>query len=102
MPQSRICFFINKYINVSSWTGDFPSPNYGFLRLKSPVNDARDVVIYNIYWPFDSKSAIASPSDGLPIPSDAKNVLFLFHFLLQDTLYLGTSISTTPLGEDIM
>ncbi len=83
--NSRVCFFINKSINPSSWTGDFPSPDYGFLHLRSRVNGARDGVILNIYRPIGSKSAIASLSDRLPVPSDAKDVLSLLHFSLQDT-----------------
>ncbi len=81
----RVCFFINKSINPSSWSGYFPSPDYGFLRFRSPVNGARDVVIHNIYRPIGSKSAIASLSNGLPVPSDATDILSLLHFSLQDT-----------------
>jgi hypothetical protein len=83
--QSCVCFFINKSINPSSWTGDLPSPNDSFLRLRSSVNGARDVVIHNIYWPIGSRSAIASLFDVVHVPSDAKTVLYLIYFLLQDT-----------------
>ncbi len=37
---------------------------------------------------------IASPSDRLPVPSDAKDVLSLLHFMLQDT-----SVDNIVLGD---
>ncbi len=42
-------------------------------------------MIHNIYRPIGSKLAIASLSNGLPVPSDAYDVLSLIHFSLQDT-----------------
>ncbi len=58
--NSCVYYFINKSMNSSYWTGDFPSPDYSSLPLRSPVNSARDVVIYSIYRLIGSKSAIAS------------------------------------------
>ncbi len=85
VPNFWVCFFINKSIKHSSLSEDFPSPDYSFVCLRSPVNGAGDVVIHNIYRPTGFKSAIASLSDSFPVPSDVTDVLSLLSFLLQDT-----------------
>jgi hypothetical protein len=60
VENSRVCFFINKSVNPSSWSRDFPSPDYGYLRLKSIVPGARDIIIHNIYRPQGSSSFISN------------------------------------------
>ncbi len=51
-------------------------------------------MIHNIYRPIGSKSAISSLPDGLLVFTDAKDVLSLLHFLLQDA-----SVDLIVLGD---
>jgi hypothetical protein len=49
VENSQVCYFIKKSANRSSWSGDFPSLDYGLLRLRSSVQGARDIMIHSIY-----------------------------------------------------
>jgi hypothetical protein len=90
VDNSRVCFFINKSVNPSSWSGDFPSPDYGYLRLKSPVQGARDIMIHIIYRPQGTSSFISSFShdsdfsDFLSAASNNSDVFSLLHHALLD------------------
>ncbi len=89
--NSRVCFLINKSINPSSWSGDFPSPDYSNLHLKSPVEGARDIMIHNIYRPIGSSSFISNFSDDSSPPAfsstspDTSDVFSLLHNALLDS-----------------
>ncbi len=92
VENSRVCFFISKSINPSSWSRDFPSPDYGILRLKSLVERARDIMIHNIYRPIGSGSFISNLSndsiipDFFSTPPDTSDVFSLLHHTLLDAL----------------
>jgi hypothetical protein len=85
------CFFVNKSINLSSWPGDFSSPDYGYLRLQSHVDGARDIMIHNIYRPIGSSTFISSFSQDSNFPDffsatpDTSDVFSLLHNALLDT-----------------
>jgi hypothetical protein len=55
-----VCFFINKSINPSPCSGDFPGPDFGYLWLISSVEGARDIIIHNIYRPQGTSSFISN------------------------------------------
>ncbi len=90
VKNSRVRFFINKSVNLSSWSGDFLSPDYGYLRLKSPVQGARDIIIHNIYRPQGTSSLISSFShdsdfsDFFLAAPDSSDVFSLLHHALLD------------------
>ncbi len=96
----RVCFFINKSVNSSSWSGDFQSPDYGYLRLKSMVPGTRDIIIHNIYRPQSSSSFISKfsqESDFSDFFSATTNTSDAFS-LLYNTL-LDTSAEHILLGD---
>jgi hypothetical protein len=84
-------FFINKAVNPSSWSGDFLSPDYGYLQLKSPVEGARDIMVHNIYRPQGISSFISNFSQESDLSGffsaapDASDVFSLLHHALLDT-----------------
>ncbi len=90
VEKSQVCFFINKSINPSSWSGDFPSRDYGYLRLKSPAMGARDIKIHNIYRPQGPSSFISDFShdtdfsDFFSAAPDISDVFSLLHHGLLD------------------
>ncbi len=47
--EASVCFAVNKLLNPSSYSACFPSSNYGYLCLRSPVEGVKDVMIYNVY-----------------------------------------------------
>ncbi len=47
--DASVCFFLNKSLNPSSYSVAFPTPKYGYPRLRSSVEWARDVMIHNVY-----------------------------------------------------
>jgi hypothetical protein len=47
--KALVCFFVNKSLNPSSYSATFPTPKYGHLCLRSPVEGARDIMIHNVY-----------------------------------------------------
>ncbi len=47
--EASICFFVNKSLNPSSYSACFPTPKYSYLRLRSPVEGVKDVMIHNVY-----------------------------------------------------
>ncbi len=91
VENSRVCFLVNKSINPSSWSGDFPSPDYSYLRLRSPVDGARDIMIHNIYRPIGSGTFISNFSQDSNFPDffsatpDTTDVFSLLHNALLDT-----------------
>ncbi len=100
VEKLRVCFFINKSVNATSWSGDFPSPDYGYLQLKSMVPGARDIIIHNIYRPQGSSSFISNfsqDSDSSDLFSAAANTSDVFS-LLHNTL-LDTSAEHILLGD---
>ncbi len=100
VENSRVCFFINKSVNPSSWSGDVPRPDYGYFRLKSMVPGARDIIIHNIYRPQGSSSFISNfsqDSDFSDIYSATANPSGVF-LLLHNTL-LETSAKHILLGD---
>jgi hypothetical protein len=90
VENSRVCFLINKSVNPSSWSGNFPSPDYSYLRLKSPVQGARDIMIHNIYRPQGTSSFISSFTDNSEFSDfftaahDNSDVFSLLHHALFD------------------
>jgi hypothetical protein len=90
VENSQVCFFINKSVNPSSWSGNFLSPDYGYLRLKSPVQGARDIMIHNIYRPQGTSSFIScfshdsDFSDFFLAATDNSDVFSLLHHALLD------------------
>ncbi len=86
----EFCFFINKSVNPSSWSRDFPSPDYSYLQLKSTVQRARDIMIHNIYRPQGTSSFISSFahdsdfSDFFLAAPDNSDVFSLLHHALLD------------------
>ncbi len=111
VENSRVCFFINQSVNPSSWSGHFPSPDYGYLRLKRPVPRARDIMIHNIYRPQGTSSFISSFShdsdfsDFFSAAPDNSDVFSHLHHALLDILltifYLEILTYTTPCGEEL-
>jgi hypothetical protein len=47
--EASVCFFVNKSLNPSSYSACFPTPKYGYLRLRSSVESVKDVMIHNVY-----------------------------------------------------
>ncbi len=47
--EASVCFFVNKSLNPSFYSACFPTPKYGYLHLRSPVQGVKDVMIYNVY-----------------------------------------------------
>jgi hypothetical protein len=64
IETSRVCSFINKAVNLSSWSVDFLSPDYGYLQLKSHVEGARDIMVHNSYRPQGTSSFISNFFSG--------------------------------------
>jgi hypothetical protein len=64
--EASVCFFVNKSLNPSSYSATFPSPKYRNLRLWSPVEGARDIMIHNVYHTrnFSPTSYENQPPDG--------------------------------------
>jgi hypothetical protein len=91
VKYSQVCFFISKAINPCSWSGDFLSSDSSYLRLKSPVEGARDIMIHNIYRPIGSSSFISSISQDsdfsylFTASPDASDAFSLLHSKLLDT-----------------
>jgi hypothetical protein len=72
-------------------SGDFLSPDYGDLWLKSHVQRARDIVILNIYRPHGTSSFVSyisldsDYSDFFSASPEKSAVLCLLHHTLLDT-----------------
>jgi hypothetical protein len=47
--EAFVYFFMNKSLNLSSYTACFPTPKYGSLCLISSVQGVRDTMIPNVY-----------------------------------------------------
>jgi hypothetical protein len=47
--EASVCFFVNKSLNPSSYSACFPTPKYGYLRLRGSVEGVGDVMIHNVY-----------------------------------------------------
>ncbi len=51
VEDSHVCCFRNNFVNPNSLSGDFSSPDYVYLRLKSFVLGSREIITNNIYRP---------------------------------------------------
>ncbi len=60
-----VCFFVNKSFNPRSYSASFPTPMYGYLRISSPVEGDRDVIIHNGY-----RTRNISPTSSENLPPD--------------------------------
>ncbi len=123
VKKSCVCFFINKSVFPCSWSGDFPSPDYGYLQLKSPVQGARDIMIHNIYRPQGTSSFLSSYShdsdlsDFSSAAPDNSDVFSLLHHALLDisvdhvllgdfnfhhSLWGGAQATADPMAENFI
>ncbi len=111
MGNSHVGFFIYKSISPSPCSRNFPSPDYGYLQLKSPVEGATDIVIRNIYRSQGTSSFISHfsyPCDFSDFFSAALTLrmCILYSITLSLTLLLTTSyleilICTTLCGVEL-
>jgi hypothetical protein len=99
--DASVCFFVNKSLNLSSYTSCFPTPKNGSLRLRSSTQGGRDIMILHVYRTGNlaPTSLELQPTNEL-LPLDTHQILFLsmqlFPMILLTMYCLGTSTSITP------
>ncbi len=78
---ASVCFFVNKSLNPSSYSATIPTPKYGHLRLRSPVEGAREIMIHTVYH---TRNLSPTSSENQPLDEP----------LLVDTYEIFSHVST--------
>jgi putative hemolysin len=83
--DASVCFFVNKSLNPSSYTASFSTPKYGNLRLLSPAQGVRDIMIHNEYRTgnLSPTSSELQPTDELLL-LDTHEIFSFVHVSLSD------------------
>jgi hypothetical protein len=85
--DASVCFFVNKSLNPSSYSACFPTPKYGHLRIRSPVEGVRDIMIHNVYRTrnLPPTSSVNKPRDE-PLSLDTHEIFSFVSAALSDAI----------------
>ena len=65
--NTRVCFYVNKNIDINDWSVEFPSPDMATLMLNVYENDVKKIIcISNVYNPSPTSPSSANSPSTLP------------------------------------